>query len=251
VTDADCTASQQWLRSIALFYSSQPTAFIAAPVVFRNDKSLLQIFQALDFLVLQGITAASVGARFHSMCNGANLAYTKEAFQAVRGFEGIDQVATGDDLLLMHKIRKSYPQQVHYLKSKEAIISTAPMPGLKEFLMQRKRWASKTFVYDDYRIIAVLGFVFLFNLLFFVLIGNAFIHPATWWYPFLFLIAKTLIEWPFTYSVARFYEKESCSVVSLVSTASSFLYRICWCMESVRTIRMEGPENKIKFIFLA
>ncbi len=33
------------------------------------EASMLQIFQVLDFMVLQGITAASVSANFHSMCN--------------------------------------------------------------------------------------------------------------------------------------------------------------------------------------
>jgi len=40
------------------------------------------------------------------MCNGANLAYEKQAFFDVNGFEGIDDVASGDDMLLMHKLFK-------------------------------------------------------------------------------------------------------------------------------------------------
>ena len=69
-----------------------------------NRTNAFHIFQSLDFLSLQGITAASVFSRFHTMCNGANLAYEKKAFEEVSGFAGIDQIASGDDMLLMHKI---------------------------------------------------------------------------------------------------------------------------------------------------
>src|SRR5438552_106784 len=137
--------------------------FIAAPVVLQNNSSVLQIFQAMDFLVLQGITAASVYKQFHSMCNGANLAYEKKAFEEVNGFESIDHIASGDDMLLMHKIRKKFPGRLNYLKSKKVIVSTQPMKTWKEFLNQRTRWASKARFYDDKRIFFVLLLVYLFN----------------------------------------------------------------------------------------
>jgi cellulose synthase/poly-beta-1,6-N-acetylglucosamine synthase-like glycosyltransferase len=207
-TDADCIPHLDWLQTIAQFYTEKGAAFIAAPVHFTYDNSLLQIFQAIDFITLQGITAASVSAGVSSMCNGANLAYTKTAFEAVNGFEGIDGVATGDDMLLMHKIWKAAPQKVCYLKSGEAIVSTAPMPTWRAFLMQRRRWASKTLVYDDYRIIAVLGFVYALNLLFPVLLVAGAFHPFYWLVAAGYWILKTIIEIPFVYSVTRFYGDE-------------------------------------------
>ena len=47
---------------------------------WKTNQGLLQTFQSLDFLVLQGITAASVQKRIHNMCNGANLAYERKVF---------------------------------------------------------------------------------------------------------------------------------------------------------------------------
>jgi cellulose synthase/poly-beta-1,6-N-acetylglucosamine synthase-like glycosyltransferase len=208
ITDADCRVGAQWVSSVADFYRQKNAAFIAAPVKFSHDGSLLQVFQALDFITLQGITAASVAANFHTMCNGANLAYTKKAFEAVNGFEGIDKVATGDDMLLMHKIWKKAPGKVFYLKANEAIVSTEPMKTWKDFFMQRKRWASKTLVYDDYRIILVLVFILLFNLLFLVLLVAALFDKFYWLHFFSLLVGKTIIEWPFVLSVARFYDEQ-------------------------------------------
>jgi cellulose synthase/poly-beta-1,6-N-acetylglucosamine synthase-like glycosyltransferase len=208
-TDADCIPSKYWLEKINSFYVTTDAAFVAAPVKFLHDHSFLQLFQSLDFLTLQGITAASVGSDLHAMCNGANLAYKKEAFENVNGFKGIDNVATGDDMLLMHKIRRKYPGKIFYLKSKEAITYTQPMLSWKEFLMQRKRWASKTLVYDDYKIVAVLAFVYLLNCLFIALIIASLFHAFYWWFVLGFWLAKTIIELPFIQAVAKFYEERT------------------------------------------
>ena len=208
-TDADCIPSKYWLETINSFYVTTDAAFVAAPVKFLHDHSFLQLFQSLDFLTLQGITAASVSSDLYAMCNGANLAYKKQAFENVNGFEGIDNVATGDDMLLMHKIRRKYPGKIFYLKSKEAITHTQPMLSWKEFFMQRKRWASKTLVYDDYKIIAVLGFVYLLNCLFIALIVASLFNAFYWWFVLGFWLAKTMIEFPFIKAVAKFYEERT------------------------------------------
>jgi len=208
-TDADCIPPLTWLEAIGSFYEEKDPVFIAAPVVLQNNSSVLQIFQALDFLVLQGITAAAVYKQFHSMCNGANLAYEKKAFEEVSGFASIDTIASGDDMLLMHKIRKKFPGRVSYLKSKKVIVSTQPMKTWKEFLSQRIRWASKARFYDDKRIFFVLLWVYFFNFSFLVLVVAGFWLPVLWLYLLALWIAKTIIEFPFVYSVAQFFNKQS------------------------------------------
>ena len=138
-TDADCLPSREWLKTIATFKEEKDAIFIAAPVVIDCNSSMLQIFQAMDFMVLQGITGAAVYKKALSMCNGANLAYEKNVFNEVNGFVGIDNIASGDDMLLMHKISTQYRGSVHYLKSKKAIVSTQPMKSWKDFFNQRIR----------------------------------------------------------------------------------------------------------------
>ncbi|MEJ7913007.1 MAG: glycosyltransferase family 2 protein, partial [Chitinophagaceae bacterium] len=207
-TDADCTVPPGWLTTINDFYTFKGAAFIAAPVRFTYTRSILQIFQALDFMVLQGITAAAVSGSFHSMCNGANLAYTKQAFDEVEGFIGINQVASGDDMLLMYKVWQRYPQNVHYLKSKQTIVQTGAMPTWKLFFGQRIRWASKTMHYTDKRVLAVLVFVYAFNVLFFVLLAAGFFSATYWQAALLYWIVKTGIELPFTYAISEFYEEK-------------------------------------------
>lgn len=208
VTDADCRVGKSWVSAHAAFYQQTGASFVAAPVGYTYRSSLLQVLQTLDFITLQGITAASVSANVGMMCNGANLAYTKKAFEAVNGFENIDNIPTGDDMLLMQKIWKREPGKIAYLKSKEAIVSTAAVQTWREFIMQRRRWASKTLVYEDKRLIAVLGFVLLLNLVPFALLMAGFFAPATFLYLFFYLLLKGVIEWPFVASVARFYSEQ-------------------------------------------
>lgn len=203
-TDADCIPPREWLQTIAAFKEENSSVFIAAPVVFDCNSSILQVLQAMDFMVLQGITGAAVYKKQLSMCNGANLAYTKKNFKEVNGFRGIDKIASGDDMLLMHKIAKQHPEKVHYLKSKDATVSTQPMKTWKEFFNQRIRWASKAKHYNDKRIVLVLLLVYLFNLSFLLLL------IAGCWFWFIGLwIAKTMIEFPFVFSISSFFGKRS------------------------------------------
>ena len=162
-TDADCVPPSSWLQTIMSFKEKTGAVFIVAPVAINCNVSFVEVFQAIDFMVLQGITAASVYKKMHSMCNGANLAYEKQLFFDVNGFEGIDHIASGDDMLLMHKIAKKYPDSIQYLKSIDAIVSTAPMKTWSDFFNQRIRWASKATHYEDKRILGVLMLVYLFN----------------------------------------------------------------------------------------
>ena len=218
-TDADCIVPVAWLQTIAAFYELNQPAFIAAPVSINCSNRFIEQFQALDFMVLQGITGAAVHKKIHCMCNGANLAYEKAAFEAVNGFKGIDNIASGDDMLLMHKIYKQYPARVLFLKSKDAIVKTAPVHSFSEFLQQRIRWASKADKFRDKSLFPVLLVVYLFNLMMLVLpvicifknvqysmFNIQYSLFAVW---LSMLLLKTLVEMIFLYPVAKFFGKQN------------------------------------------
>lgn len=206
-SDADCMVPANWLRNFAFLIQQQPTVFIAAPVAMKEESSAIKVFQSLDFLSLQGITAASVGAGFHSMCNGANLCYSKEAFYKVDGFTGVDHIASGDDMLLMHKLYKQYPNEVHYCKAADSIVLTEPVETVAAFFRQRIRWASKADKYDDQRIFAVLLLVYLLNVWLLVLAVSCFFISTNLQLLLLALSVKTIAELVFLIPAARFYQK--------------------------------------------
>ena len=208
-TDADCIVPGNWLKTIASFKEKTNTVFIAAPVVVENESNLLQTFQALDFLVLQGITAASIQKRFHNMCNGANLAYERKVFFEVNGFTGIDHIASGDDMLLMQKIAQRFPGKVSYLLSRDVIVTTQPAKTWKEFFSQRIRWASKATDYNDVKIFSTLFLVYFFNCALLALFISGFWMYFLWLGLVGILILKTIIELTFIYPVAKFYNKQN------------------------------------------
>lgn len=207
-TDADCIVPENWLYNFAFIIQQKPTVFIAAPVAMKEERSAIKVFQSLDFLSLQGITAASVGAGFHSMCNGANLCYSKEAFYKVDGFKGVDHIASGDDMLLMHKLYKQYPNEVHYCKAADSIVLTEPVETVAAFFRQRIRWASKADKYDDKRIFAVLLLVYLLNAWLLVLAISCFFISNNLQLLLLALGIKTIAELFFLFPVARFFQKQ-------------------------------------------
>ncbi|HKG68573.1 MAG TPA: glycosyltransferase [Segetibacter sp.] len=207
-TDADCIVTKDWLLNFNSFIQQHNSVFVAAPVKFINTGSFVSIFQCLDFMSLQGITAASVYHGFHSMCNGANLAYSKKVFYEVGGFKGIDNIASGDDMLLMHKIYVRFKKQVHFLFAQMSIVETQPMRTWKDFFNQRIRWASKADKFDDKRIFAVLIFIYLFNLSFLFLPFAAIWDGKVGLYLLAMIAAKTIIELRFMIPVARFFKEK-------------------------------------------
>ena len=229
-TDADCQFDPDWLRTIASFYETTGAKFIAAPVRIGTEKhpvrSFLQIFQTLDFITLQGITAAAVYRRIHSMCNGANLAYERKTFYEVEGFKGIDSIPSGDDMLLMHKIYLKYPDKVFYLKNRRAIVSTEPLQTFNGFVNQRIRWASKADKYDDKRIFGVLLLVYLINLLFLGLLLASGWNIGYLWLFLVLLLVKTLVEYPFVRSVAQFFGQQRLMVYFPLLQPFHILYTI-------------------------
>ena len=214
-TDADCIMPPNWLQTMTAFYETYRPAFIAAPVTYlpfnKEDGpgiKFLKIFQLLDFMSLQGITGASVYKKFHTMCNGANLAYEKKVFHEVGGFKGIDNIASGDDMLLMHKIYQAYPERVLFLKSRDAIVRTRPMDTFKDFINQRIRWASKADKYNDKRIFPVLLLVYILNAWIMALAIIVLFNSSMGYWLIAVILAKTIIELFFLYPVSVFFEQQ-------------------------------------------
>lgn len=200
-TDADCIVPQRWLLLYNAYIQINQPCFVAAPVMFIKTAGVLNQFQLLDFLALQGITAAAVGAGKHSMSNGANLGFEKTAFIAVGGYQGVDHIASGDDMFLMHKMKQTLHKPVGYLFHPDAIVLTAAMDTWKGFIMQRIRWASKARYYDDRSITLVLTLVYFFNLSFICL---AFM--GSWSTLLIALAFKTFFELFFLDPVAKFFK---------------------------------------------
>lgn len=147
-TDADCIVPKNWLRTLDDFIQNKQPEMVVGAVIYKTKNNWFHHFQQLDLISLQGTTIGSFGLGKPFMCNGANFAYTKNLFQEIGGFSGINNTASGDDVLLLQKAFAYNKDKVCYLKNDDFIVKTKPINDLYELFMQRVRWASKTSSYQ-------------------------------------------------------------------------------------------------------
>jgi len=155
-TDADCTMERSWLSVIASFYWEKKPGLIIGPVKLKESRICFSWFPGMEFLALQGITAGSALAGDPVMCNGANLSFSKDLYRRHSGSLH-DELATGDDVFLLHSVRKEAMADILWLETEAAAVTTKSPGTLFSFLDQRSRWISKAPYYDDRNTI-MLGF---------------------------------------------------------------------------------------------
>lgn len=223
-TDADCRMGPKWLSTIVAFYEAKGYKMISSPVAYFKDKSFFERAQALEFLYLIGLGASTIGNRRPSTCNGANLTYEKAAFYEVGGFKGIDDLASGDDELLLHKMAAKYGGHIGFLKNEEAVVYTYAKASLAEFIQQRKRWASKSTRYKNKSIIVLGVCIWVFNLSILVNLGLGMFDLNFLQLALYQLAGKILIEFLFLWDVTGFAKRRSLLVLLPVLNLLHILY---------------------------
>lgn len=146
-TDADCSPEHKWISNIARYFEYKKPGLIAGPVRLTSLKSFFGKFQELEFLSLQAVTAGTILSGNGTMCNGANMAFTKNAWLRSEKDLRFD-IATGDDVFLLHSLKKQNAV-IAWIDDPDSIVDTKAAPDLKTFLRQRRRWASKSIAYRD------------------------------------------------------------------------------------------------------
>lgn len=209
-TDGDCRVGEKWLETIFHFYHQKQPYLISAPVTFLNTGfSISQQAQIIEFASLVGSGACAMLIQQPNMCNGANLTYLKSVFYEVDGFVGNENLASGDDEFLMHKIARKYPEKVMFLKSSDAIVSTDAHRSWQSFYNQRKRWASKWKHYNNWKISGLAVFIFLSNFSWLWAIG-LWLFTSVSFPQFLFVsFLKFSAEFMFLSLILRFLKKNT------------------------------------------
>tara|TARA_R110002124_G_scaffold120895_6_gene278961 strand:+ start:19762 stop:20889 length:1128 start_codon:yes stop_codon:yes gene_type:complete len=220
-TDADCVLPVNWLYAYHTIITHRNPQLIAGPICFESNGSLLEEFQQMDGFSLQIATMGGFGLKNPFLCNGANLAYKKEAFNALDGFVDNNHIASGDDIFIMGKIERNYPEKIEYLKSRDAIVVTRSVQSWKAVLKQRIRWASKTTKQKSLGTKALGFLIFFTNVLLFIGFALIFfkIEHASLYISF--LVLKIGIDFVVLWTAAKFFQKP---LNFLMFMASSVLY---------------------------
>ncbi|SOE22863.1 Glycosyltransferase, catalytic subunit of cellulose synthase and poly-beta-1,6-N-acetylglucosamine synthase [Spirosomataceae bacterium TFI 002] len=166
-TDGDCEIPKNWLNSFNKIYEQNDAMFVSGPVTFLepSESSFWRVLwnrlQVVEFASLVGAGASAIWLKSPNMCSGANISYTKSAFRLVDGYTGNEQIASGDDEFLMHKIAAIDAEKIFYNADQDAVILTNDQSNLKSFYSQRKRWAGKWTFYKS--IVPKLLAIFIFG----------------------------------------------------------------------------------------
>ena len=159
-TDADCTVPPGWLRAMVSRFDAG-TALVSGPVLYPTGGPAANV-EALEFLGLVAVGAGAIGVGRPNLCNGANVAYRKDVFDALGGFSGIDHLTSGDDELLMQKIAYTTDWRVRFCADRAAAVLTEAPDSAGAFFEQRRRWASKGAHYPHPALVAMIAAIYLF-----------------------------------------------------------------------------------------
>ena len=205
-TDADCFANPDWLSTFDNYIQETNCEMIAGAVSYDAEGSFLHQFQQMDLMSLQGAAIGSFGIGKPFMCNGANFGYTKKLFAALNGFDGNNAIASGDDVFLLQKAVRLFPEKVQYLKAFPAIVLTRPLNDWKALFHQRVRWASKSSSYDSGfgKILALVVFAGNLGIVVSFFLTLFSIFPFWNWY--LLFALKIFVDFILLYQTGKFIQ---------------------------------------------
>lgn len=167
-TDADCRVPAEWIATLLSYFEKDGVQMVFGGVAIPA-RDYFSALQSLEFASLIGSGAGTMALGIPTMCNGANLAFRKAAFEAVGGYEGNLHIPSGDDEFLLRKIAQHFPGGIAFSGDERTVVTTAPSPTLREFIHQRIRWAGKWRHHQSFVSKALALFVAAFQALVFLL----------------------------------------------------------------------------------
>ncbi len=206
-TDADCSHPEFWLANIVEYYELHKPNMVVGPVALKTGKSLFQKFQQIEFVSLVASGAGAIGINHPVMCNGANLAFKKSVFLELDNPFNL-KYSSGDDVFLLHSMKKVDADKIHFLKSADATVVTQAAKNIKSLFKQRNRWVSKTQGYADGDTKFTAFVVFAASFLLVTGLGLI-VYNVNFWKPVLFLfLLKTVVDTLFLNQVSSFFKQK-------------------------------------------
>ncbi|MDB5105371.1 MAG: glycosyltransferase, group 2 family [Fibrobacteres bacterium] len=149
-TDADCIMSPAWISTLVSEFGEDTGLVLGMTSYYSMPKETFGAgIQALDFLSHGVVAAALIGLRFPVHGNANNIAYRRKVYDQSAGFASHGGIVSGDDDFLIQSIHKLGRWRIRYSVQPESQVQTEPPLSIRQFWEQRKRWASKTSLYQS------------------------------------------------------------------------------------------------------
>ncbi len=205
-TDADCRMGKKWLSELVAYYTIHKPKMLIAPVAIEPSTNIFARLQALEFTSLITTGAGAAGINKPIMCNAANLLFKKSLFNKNALYANY---ASGDDIFLLLQAKKKNNQDIHFIKSGEAIVYTKPSQTLSGFINQRIRWTSKSKAYRDFDIIITALTVAASNFLLAFWLIHTIFKPNEWPLFVLLFAIKSLADLSILIPGTRFFHQQT------------------------------------------
>ncbi|MHB2150027.1 glycosyltransferase [Calditrichota bacterium LG25] len=142
-TDADCTVPPQWLTFMTAYFERDVDMVLGYSPLKRFKGWMNRILQ-FDNLFSAIVAAAPTTWGLALTSVGRNLAYRKETYRALGGFDALKKHRSGDDVYLTERFRKQAKGRIVFCRHPETFVETLPVTDFITFWHQQIRKNSKT-----------------------------------------------------------------------------------------------------------
>lgn len=192
-TDADCLPPPNWLSSMLSCLTPQ-TGIVQGPKHILSSSKIIDRYQSIEVFGLVCVEAASFAWGKPLLASAPSLAYRKSLFQEVQGFDGLMDLVSGDDDMLVHKMTAQGRYGVAYNANPQASVGTHPAHTWKEVLIQRSRWSSNGTRYPSLPYVLLLVGLYMFYLCLPASLILTFCGAITWHIALAFWLTKFTLD---------------------------------------------------------
>lgn len=136
-TDADCVVKPSWIKTQIKYFTDN--VGVVTGFTFQKAYSQFTGMQNLDWVYLLTVAAGTINLGLPLSCIGNNMAYRRDAYDWVGGYENIKFSVT-EDFALLHKIHKHTHYEVVFPVELEGINISEPCSDWKSLYRQKHRW---------------------------------------------------------------------------------------------------------------
>ncbi|MEA1987242.1 MAG: glycosyltransferase, partial [Candidatus Marinimicrobia bacterium] len=127
-TDADARHDKEWAKTMTSYFTEK-VGMVLGNVTYntnRKIKSLLFRLVHLDFFSISAIGLSTVSMKYPATCIGTNMAVRKKVYEELGGYGKYKNIQSGDDDLLMQRVRDEGDWEIEYATDKRATVFTFP-----------------------------------------------------------------------------------------------------------------------------
>ena len=139
--DADCVASENWLKSVANSFNDSEIKMSLGEVIIKRTNGFLNLLQHSESVLTSIFIASGIKAKQPLLISAANMAFRKDVFAELNPYQDNLHLQSGDDVFLMEKLLQKYGRNSFGFIENE--VYTNQVDSFEYYFRQRVRWLGK------------------------------------------------------------------------------------------------------------